>query len=270
MLEKNVDLVLARVRDCDRVLDIGGWAQPFTRANVVVDVLPYDTRGIFGNQGQGPEHFGRDSWILHDVSSCLPLPFRDKEFDFVICSHTLEDIRDPIHLCSEINRVGKRGYIETPSRAMESIMGYEGKNYAGCYHHRWLVQIKDNEVVFRFKTHLIHEKWKYHLPRSYIRNLTDEERVAFLLWEGSFSYKEAIQLSAITVANELEQFVKSRNAYHPLRYCLSNFCGSSKRKIKDLMRAKPAVRKIIEKIIRRKVNLGSEEFWKNIPEISSK
>jgi hypothetical protein len=32
----------------------------------------------------------------------------------VICSHTLEDIRDPLWVCSEMIRIGKAGYIELP------------------------------------------------------------------------------------------------------------------------------------------------------------
>ena len=46
-------------------------------------------------------------------------PFPDKTFDFVVCSHLLEDVRDPITVCRELCRVGKAGYIETPSRIRE-------------------------------------------------------------------------------------------------------------------------------------------------------
>jgi ubiquinone/menaquinone biosynthesis C-methylase UbiE len=63
------------------------------------------------------------------------LPFEDKSVDFLICSHTLEDLRDPIRVCREINRVAKAGYIEVPSRAMETIFGLEHRGYPGYYHH---------------------------------------------------------------------------------------------------------------------------------------
>gem|GEM_PF-6800036 len=32
-------------------------------------------------------------------------------FDFVVCSHTLEDVRNPGRGCEEILRVGKAGYL---------------------------------------------------------------------------------------------------------------------------------------------------------------
>jgi hypothetical protein len=98
MFQPNVEKILGMLGENDVVLDIGAWAQPFNRANFVVDILPYDTRGIFGHSGPEPQHFNEDSWLIHDVSSNQPLPFQDKEIDFVICSHVLEDIRNPIHL----------------------------------------------------------------------------------------------------------------------------------------------------------------------------
>lgn len=43
------------------------------------------------------------------------MPFKDKEFDFVYCSHVLEHVVDPIRACRELMRVARRGYIETPT-----------------------------------------------------------------------------------------------------------------------------------------------------------
>ena len=47
MLEKNVQVVLGSLQETDVVLDIGGWACPFNRANYVIDTVPYDTRGFY-------------------------------------------------------------------------------------------------------------------------------------------------------------------------------------------------------------------------------
>ncbi len=61
---------------------------------------------------------------MRDICDHEPYPFGDQEFDFVICSQTLEDVRDPIWVCSEINRIGKAGYIEVPSRLEEQSWGW--------------------------------------------------------------------------------------------------------------------------------------------------
>ncbi|MGH7917573.1 MAG: methionine biosynthesis protein MetW [Candidatus Binataceae bacterium] len=128
MLDESAAKVLRLIEDGDVVLDIGGWARPFNRANFVIDAEPYETRGYFSDpklaskrgwfapaQGGVREWFGKETWIQRDLCERTAFPFKDKEIDFVICSHTLEDIRDPLWVCSEILRIGKRGYIEVPS-----------------------------------------------------------------------------------------------------------------------------------------------------------
>ena len=61
-----------------------------------------------------PSLAGRTVHIL-DINA-EPLPFPDGSFDFIYCRHTLEDIYDPMWVCREMGRVGRAGYIETPSR----------------------------------------------------------------------------------------------------------------------------------------------------------
>jgi hypothetical protein len=39
------------------VLDVGGWGRPFTRADWVLDLMPYETRGLYGRDGTGEERF---------------------------------------------------------------------------------------------------------------------------------------------------------------------------------------------------------------------
>src|SRR4051794_2049878 len=116
MLATNVEMVLDRLSESAKVLDVGGWYTPFNRANHVVDLMPYETRGV--GQGTERERFTSETWTQLDVCQD-PLPFEDDSIDFVVCSQTLEDIRDPLFLCSELNRVAKAGYLETPSTLAE-------------------------------------------------------------------------------------------------------------------------------------------------------
>ena len=50
----------------------------------------------------------------------------DGFFDFAICSHTLEDVCDPVWVCEELARVAKAGYIEVPSRLEEQAWSFQG------------------------------------------------------------------------------------------------------------------------------------------------
>ena len=54
MYEPNVDRILSLVRPGDVVLDVGGWACPFNRANIVVDAEPFETRGYYRLIGLPP------------------------------------------------------------------------------------------------------------------------------------------------------------------------------------------------------------------------
>ena len=45
MYQPNEAKVLALIGPDDVVLDVGGWARPFNRANYVMDCHPFETRG---------------------------------------------------------------------------------------------------------------------------------------------------------------------------------------------------------------------------------
>jgi hypothetical protein len=215
MLKENERKILKDLRNIDNVLDIGGWDKPFNRANYVLDIHPFETRGFHGSQGGNKEFFNKKKWIIHDVNSKDRLPFRDNQFDFVICSHILEDIRDPIWLCSEIMRIGKAGYIEVPSMKVELTKGVMNESYAGYYHHRWLVEIKNNNIIFRFKPHFIHNKKKFHFPKRFLNRLTEKDKVNFLFWNKKFQAEERIQISRDKIEEFIYSYIKRK---YPRKY----------------------------------------------------
>jgi hypothetical protein len=210
----NEELILRRLRPTDVVLDIGSWARPFNRANWVMDQEPWETRGYYGLPPQGGEreHFQRDTWIRRDICDREPYPFGAKEIDFVICSHTLEDVRDPLWVCSEMVRIAKAGYIEVPSRLAESSRGVE-PGQAGWSHHRWLIDIADGRVRFLMKYHKIHSHWRLSFPERFLRRLSEEQQVQWLFWEGSFVWSETVLHGVDTIEAELERYVREIRPY---------------------------------------------------------
>lgn len=216
MFEANIERAMSMIGPTDKVLDIGGWARPFNRANWVLDAEPYETRGNYGPlrpaQGGKQEYFTKNSWIQRDICDRVAFPFADKEIDFVICSHTLEDIRDPLWVCSEMVRVAKRGYLEVPSRVAESSRGTE-PGQVGWSHHRWLIDIDGNTVRFLMKYHMIHSHWRFSLPATHLRSLSEEQQVQWLFWESSFSFQESILHGVDNIAAELEGFVQRIRPY---------------------------------------------------------
>lgn len=194
-----------RLKEGDRVLDIGSWNDVFPRANVIIDVNPYETRkNKFPDQ---KEYFTRDSWLRSDVNKMETwAKFKDKEFDFAICSHLLEDIRDPIFVCEQLIRVSKSGYIEVPTRYRECSRAAANDTVSGYDHHRWLVDVIDDALVFTAKLHWAHT----------IDYLTDEKRDLLnfsnfhyfgVFWEDSFSFGERCPKGELLEgANLLYQF----------------------------------------------------------------
>src|SRR6059058_5140858 len=149
--------------------------------------MPYETRGLYGyEQGdRGAERFSADTWVVRDMCAREPWPFADKQFDFAICSHTLEDIRDPIWVCQELQRVAQAGYIEVPSRVEEQARGVQG-DWVGWGHHHWLIDIDEGSIQFVFKHHILHGRAELQVPHEVAAALAPEERVQTLWWDGSF------------------------------------------------------------------------------------
>src|SRR5215467_7212946 len=124
-----VDWLTSRLADVDAVLEIGPGHCPFKRADTFVDFAPWPIPGV------DPAKL-----VKCDIAT-EPLPFPDKSFNFVYCRHVLEDMWNPFHLCKEMERVAKAGYIETPSPIAELCRGVDGgaPPYRGYHHHRWVV-----------------------------------------------------------------------------------------------------------------------------------
>jgi SAM-dependent methyltransferase len=198
ILRKNLAEIVARARAASRVLDVGGWFLPLNVATHVLDLGPMETRGT-PLDPENPPRFTKESWTIADA--CVaPWPYPDKYFDFSICSHLLEDVRDPLAVIRELRRVAKAGYVETPSRLRE-IFAKGRFDYVksrlfwppavGFHHHRWFVEAKGHHFVFTAKTAEVTRRRRYYLTRGEIgRKLGDEESGLGFFWEGELTAEE--------------------------------------------------------------------------------
>jgi hypothetical protein len=207
MLPASRAKILASLDDADRVLDVGGWAKPLARADWVIDLMPYETRGLYGERDPEPERFTPETWLNLDICSRDPWPFADDQFDFAVCSHTLEDVRDPIWVCSELSRVARAGYVEVPSRLEEQSLGIHGASWVGWSHHHWLIDSEAGALRFVFKPHLLHANPSFHFPPEFGAALTPEERVLTLFWEGELPAAETVFTDAEGLDSYLQAFV---------------------------------------------------------------
>jgi methyltransferase family protein len=100
----------------DHVLDIGSGGDPFPYATVLTD-------RFLEKSPSRCEPLVRDTrpFLVADIHE---LPFRDKGFDFVYCAHVLEVVDNPLRACAELMRVGKRGFIETPTAGKDMLFAW--------------------------------------------------------------------------------------------------------------------------------------------------
>ncbi|MBD3315083.1 MAG: methyltransferase domain-containing protein, partial [Chitinivibrionales bacterium] len=126
------------IRPGQKVLDIGSGHLPFPYATHLADLATDDD--AYGRAGAPIKRPDGKEVIKCNVEDML---FADGEFDFVYCSHVLEHAHDPAKACRELMRVGRSGYIETPTPAKDLWL-----NSAGISNHRWGVECIDDTLVF--------------------------------------------------------------------------------------------------------------------------
>ena len=209
MKTKNAQRLQDLIKSNDLVLDVGGWHSPLNRADYIIDIMPYASRnkgGAILPRVWPDERFTSSTFLQMDICGPNSWPFADKQFDFVVCSHTLEDVRDPIFVCKELNRVAKAGYIEVPSRLVESTKGVERPFYCGYYHHRWLCEVGENSISFMFKPAMLHAYRKFHFRKPFYQKINPELDAVWFFWQGSFDYREKIIIDRDQVQKDLSDF----------------------------------------------------------------
>ena len=114
-----------------KVLDVGGaskpWADEFVDAYLDIKSFATTKRVFLGNICE-PE-------IWDEVMAA------HGRFDFVICTHVLEDIRDPVFVTRQLRRVARAGFIAMPNKHFE-FTNNESRFFTGCSHHRWIYTIQ--------------------------------------------------------------------------------------------------------------------------------
>ena len=221
------------------VLDVGGWAAPFNRADWVIDAMPYASRGQMGfSYGGERERFGADTWVVRDVCAREPWPFADDQFDLAMCVTTLEDLRDPIWVVQEMSRVARAGYLEVPTILGELVWWLPGEGpYLGNRHHHWLCRIErasgaavplgglgarggvldlrgagDDErpaIAFVHKQHSVHADPALRVTPSRAAELAVDEYLQGLFWSGDLPAREQLLIGE-TLHAELRALVAER------------------------------------------------------------
>ena len=137
------------------------------------------------------------------------LPFKDKEFDFVVASHVMEHVEDIDFFIEELERVSKKGYIELPTKLEDNLVFENEKD------HLWHMDFDDVENKL-----VVSKKVQYFEPVltvSTTKKLNEVFRTSLvleLIWEDSINYivNKSIEgaFKKISVLNLLRKYFSKR------------------------------------------------------------
>lgn len=147
---------ITKIKKTDRVLEVGPGSLPHSRSDVFLDIYYNENEDITKLQrGNAKKIELKKPVIYYDGSK---FPFKDNEFDYVICSHVVEHV--PLKsidlFLSELQRVAPYGYIEFPNVFYEMLCFAEV--------HLSFMTYKNNKLHFldknKFKSNFLHKAFR--------------------------------------------------------------------------------------------------------------
>ncbi|OGM15577.1 hypothetical protein A2V56_00285 [Candidatus Woesebacteria bacterium RBG_19FT_COMBO_42_9] len=194
-----------KIKPKDRILDIGGSMRQRDeiRVDTLVDIISPEEAPY------GPTKLRAKNFVKVDVTRDK-LPFADKEFDFCICSHTLEDLSYPFLAIEEMSRVAKRGLIVTPSMGADMVFSHinftdwltGSRRVPGQAHHKWLFYEKGEVIYVVPKNYPLLYSSNFHFT-----HWSGEEEFVYY-WEDKIDHKEVRTLHFHELIHEYKGFVK--------------------------------------------------------------
>ena len=152
-----------------KILDIGCGYNAHKNATVIADIQDF------------ADFYKEKKFIQIKEKN---LPFKDKEFDFVISSHVIEHVEDFEFFIKELQRISSKGYIELPSRLGDNLV-FENVN-----DHIWWFNYDDvnNKLVASKKNQLIDPFITVSTSRNFFEKIFRESMVIELAWEEKIEY----------------------------------------------------------------------------------
>ena len=152
-----------------KILDIGCGYNANKFANVICDIQDLKS------------YYKEKKFVKLDNKN---LPFKDKEFDFVIASHVIEHVKDFQFFIKELQRVSSKGYIELPT-ILEDNLVFENKK-----DHLWHMEFDDNrnQLIVSKKIQFIEPILTVSSAKKFLKYFR-QSLVLELLWENSIEFE---------------------------------------------------------------------------------
>ena len=152
-----------------RILDIGCGYRANKYASVIADVLDLSD-------------FYKEKKFIRIKDK--KLPFKDKEFDFVIASHVIEHVEDFEFFLKELERISTKGYIELPTSLGDNLV-FENKTD----HIWWFIYDDINNLIIASKRNQLLDPFINVSTAKLFEKVFRESLVIELAWEKRIEYK---------------------------------------------------------------------------------
>jgi len=131
------------IKETDRVLEIGPGGTPYSRSDVFLELIIKDEKEFRKQRGDMPPLVTTKPVVYYDGTK---FPFKNKEFDYVICSHVLEHVPNLESFLKELFRIARNGYIEYPTIYYEYIYNFSVHKNLLKYNQGSLLYLPKNET----------------------------------------------------------------------------------------------------------------------------
>ena len=139
------------------------------------------------------------------------LPFKDKEFDYVILSHVLEHVPNIFEFTKEVERVAKAGYIELPTKLADNlVIGCDEEDIG----HKWWLEFDDVENKLKcIKKMDVLQKFLSVGSINKFQKFFEDSLILQLYWENSIDLVEGKSYPSenkITFISLVRKFIGKR------------------------------------------------------------
>jgi ubiquinone/menaquinone biosynthesis C-methylase UbiE len=165
--KKNLDSVIKKNPNW-KILDLGCGYRAHPGATTIADIQDFS-------------HYYKEKKFIKINEK--KLPFKDKEFDFVIASHVIEHVEDFEFFIKELARISSNGYIELPSRLGDNLVFENSTDHIWWFFYddtrQQLIASKRNQIIEPFIT---------VSTAKLLENIFRESLVIELFWEDKIDY----------------------------------------------------------------------------------
>ena len=177
-----VNSILKKNKDW-KILDIGCGFRPNENANVIGDIKDFS-------------NYYKDKTFVQIKGKILP--FKDKEFDFVIASHVIEHVEDFEFFIKELERISPKGYIELPSRFGDNLVFENKKDHIWWFKfddlNNQIIASKKNQLIDPFITVSMSKILEQVFRESLVIELSWDEKIKYII-DDSISEKNFTKIS---------------------------------------------------------------------------